>query len=164
MQINMNFEVEAKCYEFSSIKELKNIENYRTATIEKVTLKMNKFDAANFLYRFSPSSFNIGDYKIALRFDENHSLSGIMMKNNKSNNIFLVINFDDLLYQINEAFIRIRTLEKMGALLELDFEDSIKMDNDGLLDEFDIESRPEKYDEEDTNNENDDSMEIDPEE
>ena len=141
----MNFEVRFKCYQFSSSKELHNIESYRTADIENIDINIDKFSAANFLYRFSPNKFICDKYIFVLKFDDKHRLTNIMFKetDKEDSNIFLVINMEQVLHDINEGYIRIRTLEKMSSLLEFDFEDARKEDENGYIDEFDLETTEE---------------------
>lgn len=138
MKINMTFDIEAKCYEFLNKKDLLNIENYRTAPIETSIFSFDIYQASYFLFKFMPSKFNYDKYIVILKYDDNHCLNGIEMINRTNNHVLVVINFKDFIQDIYESFIRIRSLEKISSLLEFDFEDSKKEDNDGIIDEFDL--------------------------
>lgn len=144
MNISMTFEVEAKCYEFDNIKDLSNIENYRSANIETVNLELSLSEAACFLFKFTPVKFKTKDFLVHLIYTDN-ILTGIRLIDRQySKHVFVIINFKEVIQSIYESFIRIRCLEKMNALLELDFEDAKKDDSDNIIDEFDIESNQEK--------------------
>ena len=140
MKLNTTFEVIAKCYEFTNFKDLRNLEAYRTAPIEDITLKFDRISASCFLFKNQKNCFRINDLVIHLKFDPNHILNGIILidcNNNKV--IYYVINPDELFNNVVEGYIRLRTVDKLSSLLELDFEDTKREDDEGVIDEFDLE-------------------------
>lgn len=142
--INMTYEITLKCYSITSMNQLQDIEYLRNSNIEEITLTLDKYSASNFLYRFTNNTFEVNKkYKVSLRYNNDHKFIGIFIKDTslEVNNIFVVINFLEVLQTINEGYIRIRTLEKIESLLRFDFESSYKESNSGVVDEFDVDPK-----------------------
>lgn len=140
MKLNTTFEVVAKCYEFTDMKDLRNLEAYRNAPIENITLTFDRISASCFIFKNQKNTFRVNDIVISLRFDPNHVLNAILLVDSNNNKvIYYVINPDELFSNIVEGYIRLRTVDKLSSLLELDFEDTKREDEEGLIDEFDLE-------------------------
>lgn len=142
MKMNTTFEVVAKCYEFTESKDLLNLEKYRNAPIEDITLNIDRISASCFLFRNQRSVFRVNNFVVNLKYDNHNTLAAIILiSENKI--LYYVINPDELFNNILEGFIRLRTLDKISSLLELDFEDTRREDDEGLIDEFDLEEEME---------------------
>ena len=145
MKLNTTFEVVAKCYEFENFQDLRNLEKYRTAPIENISLEFDRISASCFLFKNQKNCFRINNIIIHMRFDPNHVLNGIILIDSANNKVvYYVINLDEFFNTVVEGYIRLRTIDKLGSLLELDFEDTKREDEEGLIDEFDIEESDEQ--------------------
>lgn len=131
MKFEMKFKVQAIC------KHFKNNEKIDKEATYNIELNIGKDEAANFIFRFAPSMFIVDDYKVIMRFDDLCKRKSITLV--KGNNFYLVINMTELLSEILEGYIRIRTMEKIASIMEFDFETSLE-DKDGIIDEFDLKN------------------------
>lgn len=130
MKFDTSFTVNAICNIFD--EDNQNIEEKGA----KIDLKISKEQASNFLFRFAPPVFMVEDYKVVLRFDNMNCLKAIvLMKNDK---LYVIINTNQVISDIMEGYIRLRTSDKILSIMEFDFETALYDDN-GVVDEFDLE-------------------------
>ena len=130
MQFNLSFNIPVKCNRYTRAnKELleKDID---------IKLNINKEQASNIIFRFSPSIFNLGKYNAVIKVDEMNKLKMVLLDNEKD--IYIVNNINEVMADVVEGYIRIRTTEKINNIMEFDFETSLE-DSEGIVDEFDLE-------------------------
>ena len=103
--------------------------------VEKVQfdIELNRTQAANFLFKFTPSVFKYKDYQVFFKYTDTGIFQTIGFNTDEC--IYLVINPQWLLSEIHEGYFRLITNEKVQSILEFDY--NIDYSNDEIKDEFD---------------------------
>lgn len=140
MNINVSFDVEARCLKFNSINEIKNIENFKKAPEENLTLSLDMNTASNFIFRFAPTSFVVNNkYIVSLKFDEDNILCLICLKEINGSNIFVVSNYIELMSSIIDGWTKIKTVCNVSSFLNYDLQTKIEeAEDEEIIDEFDL--------------------------
>ena len=135
MKFDITFSVTAVCAKYYA----DNSESSESLSTTNITLNLDKNIAANFLFRFAPSAFKLDDEtKVILRYDKMNNLIGICIFRDQF--VYIVKNMNQVLAEILEGFMRIRTTEKITSIMEFDFEtasNSYELDENNIPDEFD---------------------------
>jgi len=137
MQINSTFKVIFKVNKFpkgdASIVQEGTIQD----KIEKLELEFDLDEkmAGNFLFKFSPSMFEMGEYKVGIRFDQFFKMINIILT--KDDNVYIVTNMVELLSKIHEGYFRIISMQKLNDIMEFDF--NLQEDYDEIHEEFEDE-------------------------
>ena len=137
MKIDMEFQVTAIC---------KKVENNKLTSFDKeIILDLDKSSAASFLFKFGSNIFGIEDqdgikWTVIFRYNKVYgNFSGISFINNSSKEIYHVMNTNQLLSDISLGYYKTRTLDKIGSILDFDFEilDDKDLTGEDIPDEFD---------------------------
>lgn len=129
MKINMTFKVQAICKVYSKSDDTK-VQDNKTLDIE-----MDSHMAANFLFKFTPYAFEMGEFKVLLNHDGYNNLIGISF--HKDDDLYIVANRNQFLAEVLEGYERINIMERLSNIVEYSAFSSSAPDNDEILDEFD---------------------------
>lgn len=129
MKINMTFKAKAICKVYDKSDNTKGPDN-RTLDIE-----MDAHTAANFLFKFTPYAFEMGEYKVLINHDGLNNIKGISF--HKDDDLIIVANQNQFLSEVLEGYERITVIERLSSMMEFSAFSSSNEDNDEVLDEFD---------------------------
>lgn len=115
MNFNMTFTVTARCDKFT--KGDNTSEKIDTVDLN---IPMDKDKSMNFLFRFMPSSFDLDDYKVLLKFDNYNKLNAVILIDDEF--LYVVKNFNQFINDIIEGYNRTRVTEKIVSILDFDFD------------------------------------------
>lgn len=89
--------------------------------IEKIDLEfeLDEQMAGNFLFKFSPSMFELEDYKVGIRYDQYFKMINIILT--KDDDVYIVTNMIELLSKIHEGYFRLIAMQKLNDIMEFDF-------------------------------------------
>lgn len=134
MKINSTFKVTFNLNKYQKADTSVNQEGILQDKVEKVELEfeLNKNDAGNFLFKFSPSIFNLNGYAVGIKYDDQNRLKNIILA--KDNDVYLVTDIIKLLSDIHEGYFRILTMNKINDIMEFDF--NLEEDYDEIHEEF----------------------------
>ena len=136
MKIDMEFQVTVIC---------KKVENNKLTSFDKeIILDLDKSSAASFLFKFGSNIFGIEDqdgikWTVIFRYNKVYgNFSGISFINNSNKEIYHVMNTNQLLSDISLGYYKTRTLDKIGSILDFDFEilDDKDLTGEDIPDEF----------------------------
>ena len=121
MKIEQSFGITFKTNKYPKIDKSINQDGVITDKVEKIDIELNltETDAANFLFKFTPNGFKIGEYNVLITFDGYHKLKNIVL--NKEDYIYIVYNMNQVISQIHEGYFRLITMNKINSILEFDF-------------------------------------------
>ena len=137
MQINSTFKVTFNVNKYPKQDPSINTEGRITDKMEKLELEfeLDEKMAGNFLFKFSPSMFELGDYKVGIRFDHFFKMINIILT--KDDDVYIVTNMVELLSKIHEGYFRIISMQKLNDIMEFDF--NLQEDYDDIHEEFEDE-------------------------
>lgn len=137
MQINSTFKVTFNVNKYPKQDPSINTEGRITDKMEKMELEfeLDEKMAGNFLFKFSPSMFELGDYKVGIRFDQFFKMINIILT--KDDDVYIVTNMVELLSKIHEGYFRIISMQKLNDIMEFDF--NLQEDYDDIHEEFEDE-------------------------
>lgn len=136
MKIGMEFQVTAIC---------KKVENHKLTSLDKeIILDLDKSSAASFLFKFGSNIFGIEDqdgikWTVIFQYNKVYgNFTGISFINNSNKEIYHVMNANQLLSDISLGYYKTRTLDKIGSILDFDFEilDDKDLTGEDIPDEF----------------------------
>lgn len=136
MKIDMEFQVTAIC---------KKVENHKLTSLDKeIILDLDKSSAASFLFKFGSNIFGIEDqdgikWTVIFQYNKVYgNFTGISFINNSNKEIYHVMNANQLLSDISLGYYKTRTLDKIGSILDFDFEilDDKDLTGEDIPDEF----------------------------
>ena len=131
MKIDMSFKVTALCKVYNTTQET-DVDNM------ELTLELDVKQAMNFLFKFTPNTFDYQQFKVHLSHDDHHVLTVISFR--VKNNLYIVTNKDKFLSEVLEGYERIRMMEKLSSIIEFSGFTSSTPDSDEVLEEEDFES------------------------
>ena len=135
MKINSTFKVIFKVDRYPKSDISINQDGNLKDKIEKLELELDQIMAGNFLFKFSPSTFNLNGYKVCSRYDNSFNLKNFILS--KDNYIYIVTDTARLLSDIHEGYFRILTMNKINDVMEFDF--NLEEDYDEIHEEFEGE-------------------------
>lgn len=125
MKFNFTFSVIARCQIFDDNENIGE---------EDIELMFNEVLAASFLFKFGPDAFKIGDYKLQMKYNSNHNITDMVLKDQEGK-IYICTNFKQVLADVHDGYLRIKTFDKIVDIMEFDFKAGIDLQNP-IEDEF----------------------------
>lgn len=110
MVFDISFNVEFLCDKFDSDK---NSEKNVT-----LNLSVTEKDAENFLFKFTSPVFIFGDYKVLMKYDASFVVKNIVIFDQEYS--YVVKNPNIVFSTILEGYIRIKTMNKIGTIMEFE--------------------------------------------
>ena len=129
MKINMTFNVSAICKVYSKSDTDKAADN------KTLNIDMDAHTAINFLFKFAPYGFNMGEFKVLIVHDGYNNLQGISF--HRDDDLYIVTNVNQFLSDILEGYERIIMMERLSNIVETSSFSSSTPDSGEVLDEFD---------------------------
>ena len=130
MKLNITFDITLHCDHF---KKCSNQEFEKLSSVYNIDLNLTKEEAYNFIFRNGTNNFKVGEYTVNIHQEDTIGIALI-----RDNNVYIVTNVKEVINDIIEGYIRIRTTEKLSSIMEFDFETCYKEDDSGIIDEFDL--------------------------
>lgn len=141
MKINSSFKVTFNVNKYPKEDSSVVYEGVLQDKMEKLDLEfeLDEKTAGNFLFKFAPSVFSLGDYNVGIRYDNVFRMKNIILT--KDDYIYIVTNTVKLLSDIHEGYFRIISMQKLNDIMEFDF--NIAEDLDEIHEEFEDEETDE---------------------
>ena len=135
MKMDVKFSVTALCNKYYREYVEKEMDS-KVISSKEIVIPITPEIAANFIFRFAPSVFDLPDteYRVQLKFNNMYVLKGICLLTDEF--IYVVKNTNQVLSDIVEGYIRTRMLEKVSSMLEFDYERALLEQEGGVIDEF----------------------------
>lgn len=129
MKLETYFSITARC------KKIKkdHPEPELTSEVVDIELRFNELTAASLLFKFGPDAFKLNEYKCICKYNEGHNLNGLVLADDEC--YYIVTNFNQVLNDTHNGYIRLKVMDKVVDILEFDFKAGLDFQNP-VEDEF----------------------------
>lgn len=129
MKFNFNFTVTARCTKIENRITTEN--NYSTTESipEKIDidLSFNEEDCENLLFKMTSYNFILNGYKVLFKFGNMMNFQCIILCKDKDS--YIVTNSNQLINDVLEGYIRLRSMQKISDIMEFDFNTALDFSN-----------------------------------
>lgn len=133
MTLNIDFTVTMRCAVYENSSTGLHDESYKT----DIDFRFTRDDALNFLFKFTPQSFKLGDYKLLFAYNASHMVTGVTLY--YKSNVYVVTNVNQVINDVYKGLLYLEQMDKVVDIMDFDFKAGLEFNTNGseeIEDEF----------------------------